>query len=111
VTYGVHTLHRFHTESNHFYLSRPIFVHRPSFDAWPRELQDDLSKAVHEVVAFQRDLHAKEEEAAAAEIVKAGGQIIELTPEQRDAFINAVRPIYAEARNEFGNELLALVNL
>src|SRR5262249_58732309 len=31
VTYGVHKFHRFHTLSNHFYISRPIFVHRPSF--------------------------------------------------------------------------------
>ena len=33
VTYGVHKLHRFHTISNHFYISRPIFLHRPTFDA------------------------------------------------------------------------------
>ncbi len=30
VTYGVHKFHRFHTISNHFYISRPIFLHRPS---------------------------------------------------------------------------------
>ena len=29
VTYGVHKFHRFHTISNHFYISRPIFLHRP----------------------------------------------------------------------------------
>jgi TRAP-type C4-dicarboxylate transport system substrate-binding protein len=33
VTYGVHKFHRFHTLTNHFYISRPIFLHRPSFDA------------------------------------------------------------------------------
>ena len=46
VTYGVHQYHRFHTATNHFYVSRPIFVHRPSFDAWPRELQNELREAV-----------------------------------------------------------------
>ena len=30
VTYGVHKFHRFHTVTNHFYISRPIFLHRPS---------------------------------------------------------------------------------
>src|SRR5215813_1112164 len=35
VTYGVHKFHRFHTLSNHFYISRPIFLHRPTYDAWP----------------------------------------------------------------------------
>jgi TRAP-type C4-dicarboxylate transport system substrate-binding protein len=34
VTYGVHKYHRFHSATNHFYLSRPIFVHRPTYDGW-----------------------------------------------------------------------------
>jgi len=46
VTYGVHNFHKFHTASNHFYLSRPIFLHRPTFDSWPRELQDEMRAAV-----------------------------------------------------------------
>src|SRR5205823_6537834 len=35
VTYGVHKFHRFHSATNQCYVSRPVFVHRPSFDAWP----------------------------------------------------------------------------
>ena len=111
VTYGVHTFHRFHTETNHFYLSRPIFVHRPSFDGWPKQLQDELRAAVHEAVAFQRDLHVKEEEEAAATIRKGGGEIVELSADERKAFASAVTPIYGEARGQLGRELLALVNL
>jgi tripartite ATP-independent transporter DctP family solute receptor len=111
VTYGVHNFHRFHTETNHFYLSRPIFVHRPSFDAWPKAIQDELRAAVRDAVAFQRDLHVKEEHEAAAAIKKAGGEITVLTADQQKAFVSAVTPIYGEARSQFGRELLALVNL
>ena len=42
-TYGVHNFHKYHTASNHFYISRPIFFHRPTFDAWPEELQQEIS--------------------------------------------------------------------
>lgn len=111
VTYGVHKYHRYHTMTNHFYLSRPIFFHRQSFDAWPQELQGAMREAVRDAVAFQRDLHVKEEEEAAAAIRKEGGEIIELTPEQHNAFVAAVSPIYAEARSQYSRELLALVNL
>ena len=110
MTYGVHKFHRFHSATNHFYLSRPIFVHRPSFDAWPRALQEELRAAVHDAIACQRDLHEKEEEDAMAAIRKEGGEIIELTPEQHQAFVAAVTPIYGEARSQYGRELLALVN-
>ena len=110
VTYGVHNFHRFHTATNHFYLSRPIFFHRPSFDAWPRELQEEMRAAVTDAVTYQRDLHVKEEEDSAADIRKAGGEILELTPEQHKAFVAAVTPIYGEARAEYSRELLSLVN-
>jgi C4-dicarboxylate-binding protein DctP len=111
VTYGVHNFHKFHTASNHFYLSRPIFLHRPTFDGWPRELQEEMRAAVADAVAFQRNLHVKEEEDAAAAIRKVGGEIVELTPDQHKAFVDAVTPIYGEARSQYGKELLSLVNL
>ena len=57
VTYGVHTFHKFHTATNHFYISRPIFLHRASFDAWPQALQDEMRACVRESIGFQRDLH------------------------------------------------------
>ena len=111
VTYGVHNFHKFHTASNHFYLSRPIFLHRASFDAWPKEIQDEMRAAVKDAVAFQRDLHVKEEEDSMVAIRKAGGEILELTPEQMKAFQDAVRPIYGEARSQYSRELLALAGL
>jgi tripartite ATP-independent transporter DctP family solute receptor len=111
VTYGVHKFHRFHTATNHFYLSRPIFLHRPSFDAWPQRLQEEMRAAVHDAIAYQRDLHVKEEDDAMADIRKEGGEILELTPQEHDSFVRAVNPIYGEARSQYGRELLSLVGL
>ena len=111
VTYGVHEFHRFHTASKHFYVSRPIFVHRLIFDAWPQALQMEMRLAVSDAVAYQRSLKDGEESTAAEAIREAGGDILELTPEETAAFVDAVRPIYAEARNRYGRELLELVGL
>lgn len=111
VTYGVHNFHKFHTASNHFYLSRPIFLHRASFDAWPKEIQDEMRAAVKDAMAFQRDLHVKEEIDSMVAIRKVGGEILELTPEQSKAFQDAVRPIYGEARSQYSKELLALAGM
>jgi TRAP-type transport system periplasmic protein len=107
VTYGVHKFHRFHTLTNHFYISRPIFVHRAAFDSWPGDLQSAMRSAVTEAIAFQRDLHVREEEDARAAIAAAGCEIVELTTDEHDAFAAAVRPIYGEARPQYG-DLLAL---
>src|SRR5215470_4780138 len=108
VTYGVHKFHRFHTLTNHFYISRPIFVHRASFDEWPDDLQAAMRNAVTDAITFQRDLHVREEEDARAAIAAAGCVIVELTADQHKAFAAAVQPIYGEARRQYGDDLLAL---
>jgi tripartite ATP-independent transporter DctP family solute receptor len=111
VTYGVHKYHRFHSATNHFYLSRPIFLHRPTFDAWPRALREELREAVHDAVGLQRELHVKEEEDAMTAIRAEGGEILELTRDEHNQFVAAVKPIYGETRGQYSREVLALLNV
>ena len=65
VTYGVHKFHKFHTLTSHFYISRPIFLNRTVFDAWPEDLQRAMRAAVTDAVAFQRKLAVEEHDAVA----------------------------------------------
>src|SRR5215467_9192136 len=108
VTYGVHKFHRFHTLSNHFYISRPIFLHRAAFDAWPADLQQAMRNAVTEAIAFQRELHVREEEEAHKAIEAEGCEIVELTAAEHDAFAAAVKPLRDEAITTYGRELMDL---
>ena len=111
VTYGVHQFHKFHSETNHFYLSRPIFVHRPSFEALPKPIQEEMRAAFHDAVLVQREAHVKEEVEAAAAIRGSGGEILTLSPEGHASFVKAVSPIYHEVRTQYSKELLALAGL
>jgi C4-dicarboxylate-binding protein DctP len=111
VTYGVHKFHRFHTVTNQHYQNRQVFVNRPSFDAWPPQLQEEIRVAVRDAVTFQRELHLKEDNDAMAAIRAEGGQIVELTAQQHEAFVRAVAPIYGEARSQYPRDLLRLVGL
>src|ERR1700676_55549 len=98
VTYGVHKFHRFHTLTNHFYISRPIFLYRTAFDNWPPDLQGAMRVAVAEAIAFQRDLHVREEVDARRAIEAAGCEIVELSADQHAEFVAAVQPLLREAR-------------
>jgi tripartite ATP-independent transporter DctP family solute receptor len=108
VTYSVHKFHRFHTVTNQHYQSRQVFVNKPAFDAWPLPLQEEMRAAVKEAVAFQRELHLKESDDAMGAIRSEGGEILELTAQEREVFVRALTPIYDEARREYGRDLLAL---
>jgi tripartite ATP-independent transporter DctP family solute receptor len=111
VTYSVHKFHRFHTVTNQHYQSRQVFVNRTAFDAWPRPLQEEMRAAVKDAVNFQRELQVKQDNDAIAAIRSERGEIVELTAQEREAFVRALRPIYDEWRNEYGRDLLGLVGL
>ena len=109
VTYGVHNFHKFHTLTSHFYISRPIFLHRPTFDAWPAELQRAMQAAVTESVTYQRGL-AEEEHAQSRKIIEeAGCEIVELTAQEHEAFVAAVQPLLKDARGLYGDAMFKMV--
>ncbi len=109
VTYGVHKFHKFHTLTSHFYISRPIFLHRASFDAWPDDLKAAMQKAVTQAVAFQRRLAVEEHEQSRKAIEDAGCEIVELTPKEHAAFVAAVQPLLTDARKMYGEEMFKMV--
>src|SRR5579863_5580590 len=109
VTYGVHKFHRFHTVTNHFYISRPIFLHRPSFDSWPADLQEAMRKAIGRAVAFQRELAIEEDAQARAAILAEGCEITELTAAQHAPFRAAVAPLLDEAHGTYGSKMFGMI--
>ena len=111
VTYGVHNFHKFHTASNHFYISRPIFTHRDTVDGWPLELKSALYKAAREAIQYQRQLSEQEAIDARLAIEQQGCEICDLTADELTKFRDAVRPQYDDARAVFGDELFQLANL
>src|SRR6185312_16779956 len=78
VTYGVHNFHKFHTLSYHFYISRPVFLHRASFESWPADVQRAMREAVAEAISFQRRLAVEEHDTSRKAIEAAGCEIVEL---------------------------------
>jgi TRAP-type C4-dicarboxylate transport system substrate-binding protein len=108
VTYGVHKFHRFHTVSNHFYVSRPIFLHRGAFDAWPQDVQAAMRKAVTDAVAFQRGLALEEDRDARRAIETQGCEIVELSAHAHAAFAAAVQPLLDEAKTTYGSKMVAM---
>ncbi|MDI1345975.1 MAG: TRAP transporter substrate-binding protein [Pseudolabrys sp.] len=109
VTYGVHNFHKYHTLSSHFYISRPVFLHRASFDAWPQDLQAAMRKAVNEAVAFQRKLAVEENTQSRQAIEAAGCEIVELTAAEHDAFVAAVQPLLVDARGMYSEAMFKMV--
>lgn len=105
VAYGVHKFHKYHTLTGHFYISRPIFLHRETFETWPHDVQDAMRDLVREAVAFQRGLTEQEYRDARAAIETEGCEIVEA---DHAAFVRAVQPLIDEAKRTY-SEAFALL--
>ena len=90
VTYGVHKFHQFHTVTNHFYMSRPIFLHRTVVRrlAGGRAGRDARRRAARSWSSAS--LAIEEDGRRARAILAEGCEIVELTPEEHALFKDAV---------------------
>jgi len=109
VDYGAHKVHRFHTLTGHCYLSRGIYCNRREFESWPEALQKAMLNAAREAILVQRELAVEEENIARKAIEDSGGEVVELTADERAAFARAVKPLHDEARERFGEAMFALL--
>ena len=109
VDYGAHKVHRYHTLTNHCYLSRGIYMNRAEFERWPKAMQEGILRAAREAILQQRKLAVEEEEVARKAIAAAGGEVLELSPAARAEFVNAVKPLHDEMRKRFGEDVFALL--
>ncbi len=108
-TYGVHKYHPYHTLSGHFYLSRGLWSHRDTVDAWPDDLKAAMREIIPQAVAYQRGLAVEEEDVARKTIEDAGCEIVELTAEEHAAFVDKVSPLLEEARGIFGDAMFEML--
>ena len=102
VTYGVHKFHRFHSVTNHFYISRPIFVHRPTFDAWPEDCRRRCGGRLPPRSPCNASLPSRRIRAARQAILAEGCEILDLGEGEHAAFVAAVAPLLDEARGTYG---------
>ena len=109
VTYGVHKFHKFHTLTNHFYISRPIFCNRTAYYSWPEELRIAMQDAVTDAVTFQRGMAEREAVDARKAIEDEGCEVVELTAEEHQQFVDAVKPQHDEAREQFGDTMFEML--
>jgi tripartite ATP-independent transporter DctP family solute receptor len=72
----------------------------------PADIQKALNEASTEVTETFNSAIDSSEKAALEQFKAAGVKITTLTPEQRQAFVNTTKPIYQEAQDKYGKDLL-----
>jgi C4-dicarboxylate-binding protein DctP len=94
------------TETNHAALAYLVVTSKDWLEGLDPEIRDQFLKIVAEVTKKSNDEVAKEEDACRANIAKAGTEIRELTDEQRAKWVETMKPVWDQFRDDIGQDLI-----
>ncbi|MBO8165476.1 MAG: TRAP transporter substrate-binding protein [Brevibacillus sp.] len=100
------------TLSAHGYMGYVWLISDDFYNKLPQDLQQAVDEAAKEVNQWQWEQSEADEQKYMQELKESGIQITELTPENRQAFIDATKGVYDEFKKNVpgGEDLLKAVN-
>ncbi len=92
------------TETNHGVIDYLVVTSVDWLDGLDPAVRDQFMTILDEVTAARNGESFKVNEEAKQSIIDAGGVVRELTPEQRQAWVDAMKPVWAEFEGDVGAE-------
>ncbi|NKB79760.1 TRAP transporter substrate-binding protein [Ochrobactrum daejeonense] len=107
-TQKMHEVQKHATLSNHGYLGYAVIVNKAFWEQLQPEIRTQLEKAMAEATEYANSI-AKEENEGAIAAMKAAGttEFYELTDEERQEWVEALRPVQDEMASRVGADLIA----
>ncbi|WP_425292058.1 TRAP transporter substrate-binding protein [Brucella anthropi] len=107
-TQKMHEVQKHATLSNHGYLGYAVIVNKAFWEQLQPEVRTELEKAMAEATEYANSIAKQENEAAIAAMKAAGTtEFYELTDEERQEWIDALRPVQDEMSSRIGAGLIA----
>jgi TRAP-type transport system periplasmic protein len=106
-TFGVHRYHRHITLTAHFFGASLLLCNAREYETWPKDVRAAVDEAAREATALQRRLAASEDADVLAKLDPRENEVVRLTPAERAAFVEAVKPIRAKLERDLDPQLLA----
>jgi C4-dicarboxylate-binding protein DctP len=94
------------TETNHGIIDYLVVTSTEFWDGLPGDVRDQLATILAEVTATRNAASTAVDDEAKASILAAGGVIRALTAEQRTAWVEAMKPVWAQFEGDVGADLI-----
>jgi len=94
------------TETNHGILDYLVVTSTKWWEGLPADVRDQLATILYEVTETRNAESTKVNEANKQNIIASGGVVRSLTPEQRQAWVEAMKPVWAKFEKDIGNDLM-----
>ncbi|MDU8926709.1 TRAP transporter substrate-binding protein [Alisedimentitalea sp. MJ-SS2] len=94
------------TETNHGIIDYLVVTNVDWLDSLDADVRDQFMTIVKEVTMTRNAEAFAVNEAAKQSIIDAGGTIRQLTPEQRQAWVDAMKPVWAKFAGDVGQDMI-----
>lgn len=94
------------SRTNHMYGWNFVFVNKKWWEGLPKDIQQFITDAVHDVCIMERYLALQREKQAIRDLKDKGINIIEMTDEERLPFIKLTLPVHKMYLNDIGIDLV-----
>ena len=95
------------TESNHGLIDYLVVTSRKWWDELPEDVRTQFKTILDEVTATRNAASTQVNEEAKQAVIDAGGVVRTLTPEQRQKWVDAMKPVWAQFEDDIGADLIA----
>lgn len=94
--------------TGHFFASGSVLINKEFMDNLPEDLRDLVYECGRDMVEYERKLTQEMESQFLEELKANGMEVNELTPEQKDKFIQMAQPVYEQYKDMLGEDLIKL---
>ena len=103
----VHEVQKYMTESDHGLIDYMVITNTKFWNGLPEDVRTELSKIMDEV-SVEVNKQAEELNQHSKQVIASAGttEIIELTPEQRNEWREAMKPVWKKFEGEIGADLI-----
>jgi tripartite ATP-independent transporter DctP family solute receptor len=96
------------TLSGHVYAATALLMNDKFFAGLPKDLQKIVQEGAERYRTEQRKMSDRQDREMLAQLKKAGMEINELTPAEKQVFVRATQPVYGEFGDKIGKDLVDL---
>jgi len=95
------------TETNHGILDYLVVTSSKWWKGLPTDVRDQLSTILKEVTELRNSESSKVNNQNKENVIKAGGTVRTLTKEQRQAWVDAMKPVWKKFEKNIGKDLMS----
>ena len=95
------------TETNHGLIDYLVVTSTEFWDGLPDDVRDQLGTILKEVTEARNAESFKVNQEAKKAVIDAGGVVRELTAEQRQAWVDAMKPVWSKFEGDVGADNIA----